>query len=441
MPNITIKEQDLTTPGGVNASSNIVYVPGFAKYAKKGTGIYYFYNVSDFKAAFANSNGEFEYLKQIDETDSAKYCIEAEKSQLYALALLSVGLPVMFDCLWAQYTDSDTPNAFPTGYVADGVNKYQKYILDKIADRITEIKNTNKYNIKFITTGGYYNTNSTTTTEQKHSILLGARKDCTSLIDHEEKTSALYIGTGGELSGVPTDDNGKFGAMFTPWCTFSFPTYEQFSDTISETVVGNRSIEFKNVNMPGSLAYLLAYGTSVANGNANWLAAAGASRGSIPYLVKPLVELTEAQIETYSLSKSSPKYSGVAINPIATINPYGTIVWGNRTLNKNASGLVASSFLNIRQLTNDIKKTIYAACKGITFEQNSDLLWIKFKSLVTPLLDQMQTGDGISGYELKKKKSTGKATLTAVVRIYPIEAVEDFDITVELADEATTVEG
>lgn len=58
---------------------------------------------------------------------------------------------------------------------------------------------------------------------------------------------------------------------------------------------------------------------------------------------------------------------------------------------------------------------------------------------MTPLLDQMQTGNGISGYKLTKKKSTKKATLTAVVRIYPIEAVEDFEITLELADESTDV--
>lgn len=51
----------------------------------------------------------------------------------------------------------------------------------------------------------------------------------------------------------------------------------------------------------------------------------------------------------------------------------------------------------------------------------------------------MQTGDGISGYELKKKKTTKKATMVAALRIYPIEAVEDFEITLELADESTTL--
>ena len=51
----------------------------------------------------------------------------------------------------------------------------------------------------------------------------------------------------------------------------------------------------------------------------------------------------------------------------------------------------------------------------------------------------MQTNEGIAGYEIKRKKSSKKATLTAVIRIYPIEAVEDFEITLELADDSTSV--
>ena len=125
----------------------------------------------------------------------------------------------------------------------------------------------------------------------------------------------------------------KFSAMFTPWCNFQLPTYATFNET---------NVKLNSVNMPGSLAYLLALGTSTANNNANWLAIAGASRGNIPYLNKPLVNLTEDDINNYQ------RKIGVSINPIVQINPYGVIIWGNRTLNNNTSGLVASSFLNIR---------------------------------------------------------------------------------------------
>ena len=51
----------------------------------------------------------------------------------------------------------------------------------------------------------------------------------------------------------------------------------------------------------------------------------------------------------------------------------------------------------------------------------------------------MVTGGGLSGYELLKRTAKQKATLSAVIRLYAIEAVEDFDIEIQLADESTAI--
>lgn len=215
-----------------------------------------------------------------------------------------------------------------------------------IVSRLDVIKDRNNYDIKFITTGGYPNIG------YKDALLNVAseRGDCTALIDHEESNSTKY-----DFNTLNLGEVGKFGAMFTPWCSFDLPSHEA-------------GVVLPSVNMPGSLAYLLAFANSINADNANWLAAAGALRGAIPYVKAPLITLTEADINTYSRYSASPKYHGVSINPITKINPYGILIWGNRTLYPNSTGLVASSFLNIRQLCNDIKKTLYTACKGLTFE-------------------------------------------------------------------------
>ena len=96
--------------------------------------------------------------------------------------------------------------------------------------------------------------------------------------------------------------------------------------------------------------------------------------------------------------------------------------------------LVASSFLNIRHLCSSIKKQLYRSARKFTFEPNSDVLWIKFKDSITPLLDEMKNNQGIKGYQIIKVKTNKKAVLKARIRIIPIEAVEDFDLTVELTD-------
>lgn len=53
----------------------------------------------------------------------------------------------------------------------------------------------------------------------------------------------------------------------------------------------------------------------------------------------------------------------------------------------------------------------------------------------------MVSGSGITKYEIKKQATTKKATVKAVVRLYAIEPVEDWDITIELADSYTDIAG
>lgn len=46
----------------------------------------------------------------------------------------------------------------------------------------------------------------------------------------------------------------------------------------------------------------------------------------------------------------------------------------------------------------------------------------------------MKADQGIADYKIIKVKDTRKAFLSAIVRIVPIEAVEDFDISIHLED-------
>lgn len=82
---------------------------------------------------------------------------------------------------------------------------------------------------------------------------------------------------------------------------------------------------------------------------------------------------------------------------------------------------------------------MYTTARRLTFEQNSDVLWVRFKSFITPTLDSMVTGNGINGYKMIKVATSKKATLNAVVQIIPIEAVEYFNLTIEMTDTTETV--
>ena len=109
-------------------------------------------------------------------------------------------------------------------------------------------------------------------------------------------------------------------------------------------------------------------------------------------------------------------------------------LWGNRTAHAlDDKDLIASHFLNIRQLCSSLKKQIYVACRRFTFDPNSDVLWINFCNAIKPILEKMKADQGLKDYAIEKLAGR-KAELKARIRIIPIEAVEDFDIEISLED-------
>jgi hypothetical protein len=93
----------------------------------------------------------------------------------------------------------------------------------------------------------------------------------------------------------------------------------------------------------------------------------------------------------------------------------------------------------------DIKKVAYTAAKSLLFEQNTEILWNKFKTQLTPTLDKMVHGYGLSSYKIIKATTKydgtplAKGEIAAVIRIVPVYAVEDFEITVVMTDEGVEV--
>lgn len=296
--------------------------------------------------------------------------------------------------------------------------------INAYADMVAKINNSafyidlddrSLYQFRFLTTGGYVAVSKTANETLPQAIqsiqtIALTRGDCIALIDHAwDLTDNKDITASATKCSV--GEKGKRSTMFSPWCKYTI-------DTI------------KDLPMPASMAYLEAFTSGVAN-NPTWYAMAGRLRGGISGT--PIVTYGEKFAE--KLNNPNGNDTGVSVNAIAYTYPYGLLIWGNRTLHTN-NGLVASSFLNIRQLSIDIFKSLYINAKGYMFEQNSDRLWFNFKANIETLLNNMLTGEGIEGYKVIREDA-GKATIKATIRIVPMYAVEKFDLTVELADSIT----
>lgn len=189
---------------------------------------------------------------------------------------------------------------------------------------------------------------------------------------------------------------------------------------------------------------VLSYLKMVADGNAEWLAFAGSKRGVVPGATN-CGYLTEDEIDELQPSSVAQGEIAFAMNPICKVNPWGIRIWGSRTGmplggDDKTMGLVAQSFANIRILICDIKKKLYSAAREFQFEPDTDVLWVNFTGKVNVLLEEMKQSYGIAGYKWIQETTPDRAKIKAKLRIIPIEPVEDFDLTLELADSLEVAE-
>ena len=342
-----------------------------------------------------------------------------ERSYLMAKELIYAGLPVLYANVVVR--DDSGAKASPT----------PSAIYDGLEDILTELQDKGEYTVKYLTSGAYpvfeYNNNALA---DKMISTAKERGDCVALIDHTnipyrtlkpDSDDSVYSAVKAYAGLTQADTNRQFGTMFTPWGIYSIP---------------NAPSESRTQILPASFAYLISLAISIRN-NPNWLAIAGVTRGQVPYLM----ELNTTERLSNTIADAYQPRDNVSINAITNIKPYGLTIWGNRTLfdNSKAGNLRASSFLNTRNMISDVKKVAYTAAKRLIFEQDSNILWLNFKAAISPTLDQMLSGYGISGYKIIRGTTTEKAKVVAIIKLYPTFAVEDFDITVVMSDQEVTV--
>ena len=343
---------------------------------------------------------------------------------------------------------SSVLDAFYKSYKYDGEN--DGYFVNKQweVDGDDTIADKSIYSVKYITSGGYPSVVSASDAEAKQvfsaNMLAAAahRGDAVALIDYqlketervfavEPESKTFYAKMHAQFNDAK---NAEYGAMMAPWSLYNCGSTLSFADSTA-------------IEMPASFGYLMCVAKAIKS-SPNWLAMAGVTRGLVPSISKLLVP---GNVISNSIAEEmQPKFGvenhRISINTITNIRPYGLTLWGNRTLKPvSKDGTVALNFLNTRNMLSDIKKLLYTTAKACMFEQNSTDLWIKFKGGIEPLLRRQKAGNGISDYQIVRgtTKYNGdpltKGEIAAVIKIYPMHAVEYFELAVEINDEEVTV--
>jgi hypothetical protein len=122
--------------------------------------------------------------------------------------------------------------------------------------------------------------------------------------------------------------------------------------------------------------------------SAPWFAPAGINRGGLSTVIRAQYKLTQANKD--DLYESN-------VNPLASLPKEGVVVFGQKTLQKEASAL---DRVNVRRLMIELKNYIRQIADTIVFEQNTNATRNTFLGKVTPYLQIIQQKQGLYAFKV-----------------------------------------
>ena len=297
-----------------------------------------------------------------------------------------------------------------TGDILTGTGKYynninsvdtQGLVADNYTDAINLLANKDDYRYNIITTPGLIYDNTPTPLNSLVSNIEN-RGDAIIVMDLVNYNSTVV---GATTTAASVDSS--YVASYWPWVQITDPDSGQLVWVPASTM------------MPG--VYANNDRTSEA-----WFAPAGINRGGLGNVRQAERKLTQANRDTLYTGK---------VNPIATFPGRGVVVFGQKTLQTQASAL---DRVNVRRLLIELKGYISQISDNLVFEQNTAATRNQFLSQVNPYLESVQQRQGLYAFKVVMDDSNNTADvidrnqLVGAIYIQPTKTAEfiylDFNI-------------
>ena len=209
---------------------------------------------------------------------------------------------------------------------------------------------------------------------------------CTSLINNtQNRGDSIFVldlvgynTSVADTTAQATSRNTSYAASYWPWVQVIDPDSGARVWVPASTVIGG----------------VYAYNDSVSE---PWFAPAGINRGGLGQVVRAEQKLSQGNRDTLYTGK---------VNPIATFPGQGTVVYGQKTLQTQASAL---DRVNVRRLLISLKSYISQVANNLVFEQNSIATRNQFLSQVNPYLESVQQRQGLYAFRVIMDDSNNTA--------------------------------
>ena len=127
-----------------------------------------------------------------------------------------------------------------------------------------------------------------------------------------------------------------------------------------------------------------------------WFPPAGVSRATARVVKKPYFEVGSVLLNKWQNDTTA------RVNPIMKLKQYGYVIYGQYT-NLEAIDMYTHSALeslNVRLISNVVKKKIFDVCLNLAFEPNTENLWNKFFAQMDEFLRYMKYNEGVYDYRI-----------------------------------------
>jgi phage tail sheath protein FI len=286
--------------------------------------------------------------------------------------------------------------------IVAGVSNSQGLIGANYTDMVNLLANQDDYRFNVLLTPGLIDSGAFSTTVASIISNTQNRGDSIYIVDQNP-----YNSTVGNAVTAASTRNTSYAATYWPWVQTVDPDSGQRVWVPASTMIGG----------------VYAFNDSVSE---PWFAPAGINRGGLSNVIRAEQKLPQSSRDTL--------YSG-NVNPIATFPGTGVVVYGQKTLQKQASAL---DRVNVRRLLIALKSYISQVANNLVFEQNTIATRNQFLSQVNPYLESVQQRQGLYAFRVIMDDSNNTADvidrnqLVGQIYIQPTKTAEfiylDFNI-------------
>ena len=305
-------------------------------------------------------------------------------------------IPIIYGNIVSMYDNFTDPYIYDFDFITSGGFVYREYN-ESGAQTYPESSN----NMEYYT--------GVTPIHQAMLALVEQRQDCIALFDVTPEYDPNYIT---EYSRML---NTSYGTMHFPWCYVADP-----------------DIAKHNILMSPSYVFLYTFLSNLDNNvdAQKWFPPAGVKRATARVVKKPYFEIGSVLLNKWQNDTTA------RVNPIMRLKQYGYVIYGQYTTLEAIDMYTHSALesLNVRLISNVVKKKIFDVCLNLAFEPNTENLWNKFFAQMDEFLRYMKYNEGVYDYRIVMDESTvttddiNHLRCPGKVYIAPTRTAEFFDI-------------